>query len=120
MYMFQNCLNLTQVDVRNAVAIGRPAVEWAHFAFAYCPKLDHLVFNSLTRKIEGGQVFRDSGTRYIIFNVNFVVIADTAPFSGTSKSLPIYVPDDLVSDYKSADSTHNFLPLSQFPVDFPD
>lgn len=64
-------------------------------------------------------MFRNSGTRYVIFDVDLVTINGTGSFSETSNNLPIYVRDELVDSYKAKDSSHKFLPLSQFPTDFP-
>jgi hypothetical protein len=118
MYSFQSCSNLESLDTSNVKKVGGGGV-WAHFAFASCTKLDRLVFKSLTSAIQGGQVFRDSGERYIIFDVDLVVIKGTGEFSATRTSLPIYVRDNLVNDYKALDSGHNCLPISQFSTDFP-
>lgn len=116
---FTYCSNLEQLDTSNVVQIGPNGDTLVHYAFAYCPKLDRLVFKSLTHAIRGGKMFQNSGTRYVIFDVDLVAIYDTSNFSESSNRLPIYVRDELVDGYKAKDSSHNFLPLSQFPTDFP-
>lgn len=112
-YLFRSCTNLEQLNTSSIVRFG----DYTHYAFAYCPKLDRLVFKSLTNKMAGGQMFRGSGTRYVILDVNFVAISGSSNFTYTW--FPIYVQDDLVEGYKTLDSSSKFLPLSQFSTDFP-
>lgn len=118
MYSFGNCSNLQYIDTSNVIALGSTGKIWAHYAFQNCSKLDRLVFKSLVRIIEGGNVFNGVGARYIIFDVDFVVIKSSNQMA-CKASLPVYVRDNLVNDYKAIDSGCNFLPLSQFTTDFP-
>lgn len=101
-YAFSFCSNLTSVTIPEGVkSIGG-------YAFSFCTNLTSVTIPSTVTSI-GGTAFSDcSRLTKIICNSTTPPTIYSSTFIGVSKSIPVYVPENSVSSYKSASYWREF------------
>ena len=94
---------------------GAPSI---YNAFYNCRNLVGIMVKSCTKV--GGNIFYSSSLKYLIIN------QDNIPelMSNTLYAKKVYVPDNLIEEYASADGwssiSSKIFPFSQFGIDYPE
>lgn len=114
----QSLSNLKTIRVDKVKTIGGNTTG-TYGVFSGCSSLDNLVFTALTY-IKNAFLRNCNAMRYVIISAE-AVPTFTGSFGGNN--CPIYVPDDIIEDYKIATTWSNyatrFHKLSEFSTDFP-
>ena len=135
---FEKCTNLINIDAPNITSIGASSFRDCSaltaldvskvttlsgmYAFKGCSSLSHLDFKSLTSRIGTMSGFDGcTGLKALVFRSETLISLSSDPFknSGIANGTGyIYVPDDLVEDYKVATNWATYAdqikPLSEY------
>lgn len=107
-YSFGNCTNLTSIDLPYAIN------EIEEYTFYSCENLKTIVIPPHVGTIGEAAFSGCSGLTTITCLNNTPPTIDSETFSGVSKDIPLYVPEEAVSAYQSAEYWKDFthiLPL---------
>lgn len=94
---FYNCTNLTKITIPDAIK----SIE--KYTFAYCGKMTSLIIGSAVNNIEKYAFYYCSGLTSITCKAtNPPTCFDSGVFGAVDQTIPLYVPENSVSDYQNA------------------
>ena len=129
---FSGCTGLTSVEIPNSVTsidnaafagctgltsltIGNSVTSIGGFAFYHCSSVTSLTIPNSVTSIGGGAFAECSGLREITSFANSVPPIGYETFHEVNKSIPVYVPCSLISDYKTASGWNEFTNYQPMP-----